>query len=64
MKEQYFEAGERVLKPHELNKSILILWEGKVQVRVERRDPETGLEKDFWLGNLNKGACFNVYNSF
>jgi hypothetical protein len=37
----------------------MIVMEGNVQVRVGRNRAT-----DFWLGNLRKGSCFNVYTPF
>jgi hypothetical protein len=42
----------------------MILWEGLIQTRVRREDPKTGLEKDYWFDNLEKGVCMQVYNAF
>ena len=64
MREQMFEYGERILQFYEVNRSILILWDGTIQIRVQRVDTETKKEKDFWLGNLKKGACIDAFNSF
>lgn len=38
--------------------------EGNVQIRIEKPKTETHHAVDFWLGNLRKGSCFNVYTPF
>ena len=37
----------------------MIVMEGNVQVRVGKTRTN-----DYWLGNLRKGSCFNVYTPF
>ena len=36
------------------SEKIMIVMEGQVQIRSH----------DYWIGNLNKGSCFNVYGPF
>ena len=42
----------------------MILWEGTIQARVRRFDPETNEMKDYWFDTLEKGVSMQVYNSF
>ena len=42
MQEQTFEKGDDISKRYLENDRIMIVWQGKVQVRIERRDPKTG----------------------
>lgn len=53
-----------ILAAGQFNRSILILWEGEVQVRVSRKDPFSNEVVDIWLDNLKKGTCIEVYNCF
>lgn len=64
MKQTSFEIGEPILTANKENRRIMFVWEGTVQVRVERRDPYTGEEKSFWLDTLERGACISVFNCF
>lgn len=64
MNQQDYEFGDSILLGHMENKNILIVWEGTVQVRVERRDPNTGYLSSSWLDTLEKGACISVFNCF
>jgi len=43
IKSQTFDKGDLIFGTADINKNILIVWEGTVQVRVERRDPFTRL---------------------
>ena len=42
----------------------MILWDGLIQVRVERVNPSTGEVQSYWLDTLEKGACISVFNCF
>lgn len=42
----------------------MIVWEGNVQVRVERRNPDTNQVTSYWLDTLEKGACISVFKCF
>lgn len=41
MKEHVFDYGQLILPSYVSAKSILILWEGQIQIRVQRKDPFT-----------------------
>lgn len=64
MKQKVFDLGDIVLKQGQNNEKIMILWEGTIQVRVSRKDPDSNHIEDFWLDNLEKGAQIAVYSSF
>ena len=64
MNQKVYDMGDLILKQGENNEKIMILWEGTIQVRVSRSDPETDEYQDLWLDNLEKGACLAVYTSF
>ena len=64
MKQQVYDQGDLILAKGQFNKSILILWEGELQVRVSRKDPSSDEVVDIWLDNLRKGTCIEVYNCF
>ena len=57
-----YEAGDLILQQGIHSSNIFIIAEGEVQVRVARTDMITGKVSDYWLGNLQQGSCFNVYN--
>ena len=42
----------------------MIIWEGAVEIIVNRVDPETGMKKTVWFENINRGTCMNVYCAF
>lgn len=63
MKPQVFDQGDFILQCGEKNRSIYIVWEGDVQVRVSRRDPSKLTQRDIWFDNLEKGTCFEVFNA-
>ena len=63
MKPQVFDQGDLILASGQKNKSIYILWEGEIQVRVIHLEKDNNSETDLWFDNLKKGACFEVYNS-
>ena len=42
----------------------MIISRGEVQVRVSRIDHDTLAKEDYWMCNLRRGACINVYNCF
>ena len=46
------------------NKRIMIVWEGLIQARIERLDPDTNELQSYWLDTIEKGACFSVFNCF
>ena len=56
--------GDVILQNGVANANILIVFEGTIQVRVGRKDCNTGKIEDHWFANLSKGACINAYNSF
>ena len=60
----HYEAGDCIFKQGEHQPRILIIKKGQVQVRICRKDSETGEQEDFWMVNLKEGSCINVYNSF
>ena len=64
MKQQVYEFGDTILLQQMENKHIMIVWEGIVQVRVERRDPVTDEISSYWLDTLEKGACISVFRCF
>ena len=64
MKQQVYEFGEQIVKSSEVNTNIIIVWNGTLQMRVSRFDPDTNVSSDFWIGNIHKGACIDVYNCF
>lgn len=41
-----------------------MIWDGAVEVRVTRTDPDTQKTKSIWFENLQRGACLNVYAAF
>jgi len=47
-----------------MNDKMFILWEGTISVRVQRTNPKTRYEDEYWLENLNKGSCVAVYSCF
>lgn len=59
-----YEQGDTILQGTMENNKILIVWDGLVQVRVERKNPHTGHELSYWLDTLEKGACISVFNCF
>ena len=59
-----FEAGDCIFKQGDHHPRIMIIKKGQVQVRISRKDPETGEQEDYWMANLKEGSCINVYNSF
>ena len=42
----------------------MIIWEGAIEIIVNRVDPTTGTKKTVWFENINRGTCFNVYCAF
>lgn len=42
----------------------MIVWEGSIQARVERRNPVTREIESYWLDTLEKGACISVFRCF
>lgn len=64
MKQKVYDLGDLVLKQGQNNEKIMILWEGTIQARVSRKDPDSNEFQDYWLDNLEKGACLAVYTSF
>lgn len=64
MQAQTYERGDNILKRYMANDRIMIIWEGEVQVRVERVDPDTGKPQSYWFDTLEKGACLSVYTCF
>ena len=42
----------------------MIVWEGAIEVIVNRSDPKTNERKSIWFENINRGTCFNVYCAF
>ena len=59
-----YELGDLILGQQQSCDFINILWEGSIQVRVSRVDPETGRTIDLWMDTIDKGACFSVYTAF
>ena len=64
IKQQAYEKGSPILMGHMASTSIMIVWEGQVQARIERQDPSTGKVTSYWLDTLEQGACFSVFNCF
>ena len=64
LREQVYDYGETILASFHSSDSIMIIWQGLVQVRVNRIDHETGETEDLWFDTLEKGACLSVYNAF
>ena len=42
----------------------MIIWQGEVQVRIERTNPTTGIHESYWFDTLQKGTCLSVFNCF
>lgn len=64
MKEQVFEKGDVILNSNMSNDQIIIIWDGKVQVRVERFNKETNEVESHWLCNLRSGASISIFKCF
>ena len=56
--------GSSILLNGVQNDNIYVIWDGVVEVRVTRTDPDTGVQKSMWFENLSRGACLNVYSAF
>lgn len=49
MKMQTYEQGDDILMRYKGNDKIIILWQGEVQVRVERLNPKTNKFASYWF---------------
>ena len=56
--------GSSILLSGTQDDNIYIIWDGAVEVRVSRTDPETQEHQSVWFENLSRGACINVYAAF
>jgi len=54
IEDRNIQIGDLILQQGIHSENIMIVMEGQVQVR----------SSDYWIGNLNKGSCFNVYRPF
>jgi signal-transduction protein with cAMP-binding, CBS, and nucleotidyltransferase domain len=64
MKQETFSMKQIILKRGIHNENIMIIWEGAIEVIVNRNDPKTNERKSIWFENINRGTCFNVYCAF
>ena len=64
MKQQVYEKGEEILNCNMTNDHIVIIWDGKVQVRIEQIDEDGIKLESFWFANLEKGACISIFKCF
>lgn len=64
IKHQVYDFGDAILLGHMENSHIMIVWEGSIQVRVERRNPVNREIESYWLDTLEKGSCISVFRCF
>jgi hypothetical protein len=64
MKQETYSMKQIVLKRGIHNDRIMMIWEGSIEVIVNRNNPVTGEYKSIWFENINRGTCFNVFCAF
>ena len=64
MREKVYELGDLILGQQQSCDCINILWDGNIQVRANRKDPDSNRVVDLWLDTIEKGTSFSVYTAF